>query len=58
MIDYDKLKSLVNEQAEDESLWFDATYISEAILMRALRRLHAAIEGDWQLVDKLRVNDD
>jgi len=44
MIDYEKLKKIVNEQAEDESLWFNAIYASEDILQRALRRLHAAIE--------------
>lgn len=50
---YKKLLSLVNEQAEDEGLWFEPQYATEAILMRALRRLHAAIESDWELVKDL-----
>lgn len=41
----DTIKSVVNEQAEDEGLWFDHVYITEDILQRALRRLHAAIES-------------
>ena len=36
---------IVNEQAADESLWFQPVHITEAILQKALRRLHAAIEG-------------
>jgi hypothetical protein len=58
MIDHEKLIKLVNEQAEDESLWFHAHYVTEDVLMRALRRLHAAIEGDWELADKLRIDND
>jgi hypothetical protein len=37
--------AIVNEQAEDERLWFLPKYITEDYLQRALRRLHAAIEG-------------
>jgi hypothetical protein len=37
---------LVNEQAEDESLWFEAQYITEALLQQALRDLHTAIEDE------------
>jgi len=48
----DKLQQLVDEQAEDEGLWFNAETAPEAYLQRALRRLHAKIEnrdGDDQL---------
>lgn len=38
-------KDVVREQAEDEGLWFIPTTITEDILQRALRRLHAAVEG-------------
>ena len=34
----------VLEQAEDEGLWFNAKYASEAYLQQELRRLHAIIE--------------
>ena len=34
------------EQAEDEGLWFVAETITESYLQSALRRLHAAVEGD------------
>ena len=40
----DELKALVNEQAEDEGLWFMHEFASEAYLQRALRKLHDAIE--------------
>lgn len=33
------------EQAEDEGLWFQPVYASEAYLQAALRRLHEAVEG-------------
>lgn len=36
---------VVNEQAEDEGLWFIAETITEAMLQDALRRLTAAVEG-------------
>ena len=39
------LKAMVAEQAEDEGLWFDAQYVTEAYLQQELRRLHEAIEG-------------
>ncbi len=39
-----ELRALVNEQAEDEGLWFVAQTASEAYLQQELRRLHAAIE--------------
>ena len=40
----DKLQKLVDEQAEDEGLWFVYETITEDYLQRALRKLHAAIE--------------
>jgi hypothetical protein len=39
-----ELMALVNEQAEDPSLWRLAVDDSEAYLQAALRRLHAAVE--------------
>ena len=39
------LRNIVNEQAEDEGLWFDAQHAPEAYLQQELRKLHAAIEG-------------
>ena len=41
----ERLLALVNEQAEDEGLWFRAETCAEAYVQQALRRLHAAIEG-------------
>jgi hypothetical protein len=35
---------IVDEQAEDEGLWFVARTAPEAYLQQELRRLHAAIE--------------
>ena len=35
---------IVNEQAEDDGLWFVAVTAPEAYLQEELRRLHAAIE--------------
>lgn len=40
-----KLKELVNRQAEDDALWFQAQTATEAYLQQALRALHAAVEG-------------
>lgn len=37
-------QKLVNEQAEDEGLWFQAKYITESHLQQELRKLHSAIE--------------
>ena len=39
-----ELRRIVNEQAEDEGLWFMAETAPEAYLQQELRRLHAAIE--------------
>jgi hypothetical protein len=39
---------IINEQAEDEGLWFVAETAPEAYLQQELRRLHAAVEKFWQ----------
>lgn len=41
----DHVSQLILEQSNDEGLWFVAQTPGEDILQRALRRLHAAIEG-------------
>ena len=38
-------RRLVEEQAQDEALWFKAQTATEAYLQLALRRLHAAVEA-------------
>lgn len=38
------IKRVVDEQAEDEGLWFIAETCSEAYLQQELRRLHFVIE--------------
>lgn len=35
---------LINKQAKDDGLWFDARYVSDAYLQQELRKLHAVIE--------------
>ncbi len=40
----DRIRSEVDEQAEDEGLWFDARTAPEAYLQMKLRELHAVIE--------------
>ena len=42
---YLNLQGLIDEQAEDEELWFVATTAPEAYLQQELRRLHVALEG-------------
>jgi hypothetical protein len=37
---------IVEEQVNDESLWFKPVYITEDTLQKALRRLHEAIESE------------
>jgi len=39
-----RIKALVDEQAEDEGLWFIAQTAPEAYLQQELRALHALIE--------------
>ena len=38
------VKAVVDAQAEDDGLWFEAQTAPEAYLQQALRRLHAVIE--------------
>lgn len=40
-----KVGDVVEAQANDEALWAETKYISEAYLQQELRRLHAVIEG-------------
>ncbi len=46
MSDTSEIKAIVNEQAEDEGLWFIAETAPEAYLQAALRRLHKAVETE------------
>ena len=39
-----ELKKMVDEQAEDEGLWFMAETAAESYLQHELRKLHAEIE--------------
>jgi len=39
------IKGIVKEQTDNDALWFDAQYATEAYLQQELRRLHEAIEG-------------
>ena len=39
-----KITELVDKQAEDEGLWFEALTAPEAYLQQELRKLHAAVE--------------
>ena len=39
-----QIQAVVNEQAEDEGLWFNHKYATEDYLQQALRRLHGVIE--------------
>ena len=39
-----EIKKMVDKQAEDEGLWFEAQTAPEAYLQNALRKLHALIE--------------
>ena len=42
----EEIKTLVNQQAEDDELWFIAETAPEAYLQYQLRKLHIVIEGD------------
>lgn len=39
------IKAVVDEQANDDGLWFIPVTITEDYLQRALRRLHEVVEG-------------
>lgn len=40
-----EIKAIVDEQAKDVGLWFNAETAPESYLQAGLRRLHAAIEA-------------
>lgn len=40
----EKLKNLIENQANDEGLWFNAETASEGYLQQELRKLHSAVE--------------
>ena len=40
----DELQKLVDEQSNDEELWFEAEFITEKKLQEALKKLHKLIE--------------
>lgn len=46
-----ELQSIVDYQAELESLWTDTASITEHMLQAALRHLHAVIEGDEEMAE-------
>jgi hypothetical protein len=50
------LKEIVNKQAKDCNLWFIAKRVTEEMLQRALRELHALIENssDRKSLDKIK----
>lgn len=43
--DLTAIRAVVDEQAKDDGLWFDAVTAPEAFLQQELRRLHAAVDG-------------
>jgi hypothetical protein len=49
--DEKRLIEIVNHQANMESLWLLNPTMTEALLMSALRHLHAVIEGDTILAE-------
>lgn len=63
------LRGIVNAQAEDEGLWFQAKTAPEAYLQQELRKLHAAIElrelptqpavqlSGWRSIDEWNEDD-
>ena len=44
-MDEQAIKRIVDEQIEDDGLWFVAETCAEAYLQQALRKLHAVIES-------------
>ena len=50
---YHKAWELVQRQAEDDGLWFLTDNIEVAYLQQELRRLHAVIEGDVEIINAL-----
>ncbi len=52
--DMRELRALVDEQAEDDGLWFVAHHASEGYLQHELRRLHAAVELATRWVEQAK----
>ena len=50
--------TMVNQQAEDEGLWFRAQTAPEAYLQQALRDLHTVIEEETPSEPNGEKNDD
>jgi hypothetical protein len=48
------IREVVSRQAEDEGLWFKPQLITEDYLQKALRKLHAVIDDDQELLLVLR----
>ena len=49
-----RLKELVDKQAQEDGLWFDADYATEEYLQEALRYLHKRVEEYNVLSQELR----
>lgn len=45
-MDEAKIRAIIEEQANDDGLWFEAETCAEAYVQAALRRLHETIEGE------------
>ena len=52
---WEHVKALVNKQAEDEGLWFQAETAPEAYLQQELRKLHAAVERLFHDIGRSRL---
>lgn len=48
-MEYEELQLLIDKQAEDEGLWFEAEYATEEYLQYALRKLHETCEKLLQI---------
>jgi len=46
MTKMEALRQLVNRQAEDDGLWFNARTAAESYIQQELRKLHALIEDN------------
>ena len=45
------LRKIVDEQAEDDGLWFKAETCAEAYVQQELRKLHAAVESHLTAIE-------
>ncbi len=50
IIGKEEIQELIEKQANDISLWCQPQTVMESILQRELRRLHAMIEGDMEIL--------